>query len=205
MADRILPSLPRSMASRALAVLASPGVAVRTQVSLAEIGPHGAVLADGTDLAGVVVWAGGFGASGTPLLPDADTTDGRIVVDRCCQVPEHGPLFAAGDIAAHRGPGGRLLPQSAQVAVRAGSLAGANAVRVAERRRVWPGTLRHIGWVVPLGGGQAVAKVGPIGLNDPLTGRLAPVLHDAIDLRHLFTIGGLPAVVDHHQQPVSLG
>lgn len=202
--DRILPNLPAPMARRAAAILRGRGVRIRTGVGLAEVAPHAAVLDDGSQLGGLVVWAGAFAATGTPLLPDADTSDGRVVVDRSTQVPGHGPVFAAGDIAAHRGSGGRILPQTAQVAVRAGSLAGANAVRVAEGRRARPGALAHIGWVLPLGGGQAVAQVGPVLLADPITSRLAPVLHDVIDVRHLFTVGGLPAIAAHHQQPVSL-
>jgi NADH:ubiquinone reductase (H+-translocating) len=198
---RILPSLPRSMAARARAVLHDRGVDVRTGIGLAEVAAHAAVLHDGTELPGVVVWAGGSNApsGGHALLPDADAVDGRVVVDRCAQVGGHGPVFAAGDVAVHRGPSGEVLPQTAQVAVRAGALAGANAVRVADGRRPRPSTIRHIGWVVPLGGGQAVAKVGPLVLADPLTSRVAPVLHDVIDLRHLFTVGGLPAINDHHQ------
>lgn len=202
--DRILPSLPAAMACRAEAVLRHRGVQVRTGVGLAEVTGNAAVLDDGSSLVGVVVWAGAYDSAGTALLPGAETLDGRVVVDRCTQVPAHGPTFAAGDIAAHRGTGGRLLPQTAQVAVRAGSLAGANAVRVAEGRRARPGTLRQIGWVVPLGGGEAVAQVGPVVLADPLTSRLAPLLHDLIDVRHLFTVGGLPAIAEHHQQPVSV-
>lgn len=205
MGPRILWSLPRSMADRAQAVLVGRGVGIRTGVGLAEVAPHGAVLTDGSELGGLVVWTGGFESTGTPLLPDAEQCDGRLVVDRCAQVPGHGQVFAAGDIAGHRGPRGGMLPQTAQVAVRAGALAGANAVRVAEGRRARPGTLHHIGWVLPLGGGQAVAQVGPITLTDPLSSRLAPFLHDAIDLRHLFTVGGLPAISAHHQKPVSLG
>ncbi len=204
MTDRILPSLPQAMARRAHDLLERRGVTVRTGVGLSEVAPHAAVFDDGTEVPGLVVWTGGFATFGAGVLPDADLTDGRVVVDRCAMVADHGPLFAAGDLAAHRGPGGRVLPQTAQVAVRAGALAGANAVRVAEGRRPRPGSLRHIGWVLPLGGGRAVAQVGPVVLADPVTSRLAPLLHDVIDARHLFTVGGLPAVVEHHQQPVGL-
>ncbi|MEE8599556.1 NAD(P)/FAD-dependent oxidoreductase [Euzebya tangerina] len=202
MTDRILPSLPRALAHRAQQILRSRGVVIRTGRALREAGPGGAVFDDEEEVAGTVVWTGGFMADGTELLPEAVTLDGRVVVDRCGQVGGHGPLFAAGDIAAHRGAGGRVLPQTAQVAVQAGALAGENAVRVAEGRAPRRKTLRHIGWVLPLGGGHAVGQVGPVSLADPLTSRLAPLLHDVIDLRHLFTVGGLPAVVGHRQQPL---
>ena len=79
-----------------------------------------------------------------------------------------------------------------------------NAVRATDGRRPRPSVIRHIGWVLPLGGGQAVGQVGPLALADPLTGRFAPLLHDAIDLRHLLTVGGLPAAVAHHQDFISL-
>jgi NADH dehydrogenase len=154
---------------------------------------------------GAVVWTGGYVTRGSQVLPDAQVADGRIVVDRCAVVAGHGPVLAAGDIAAHRGGRGRLLPQTAQVAVRAGALAGANAVRMAEGRRPRPGRLGHVGWVLPIGGGQAVAQVGPVVLADRITSRVAaPLLHDVIDARHLFTVGGLPAVAGHRQRPIGL-
>jgi NADH:ubiquinone reductase (H+-translocating) len=206
---RILPDLPGAMAHRAASVLRDRGVAIRVDAALHEVAAEGAVLeaADGGAgevVHGTVVWTGGIVPDASAVLPGAATRGGRLVVDRCAAVPDHGPVFAAGDLAAHRGPGGRVLPPTAQVAVRAGALAGANAVRVAEGRRPRPGTLRHIGWVLPLGGGQAVAQVGPVVLADAITTRLAPLLHDAIDLRHLFTVGGLPAVAGHRQKPISL-
>lgn len=204
MADRILPSLPVGMADRARDVLRDRRVRIRTGVSLERVGPEGADLDDGTTVPGLVVWTGGYASNGNALLPDAPTTDGRLVVDRCARVSGYDRVLAAGDIAAHRGPGGRVLPQTAQVAVRAGRLAGANAARIAEGVRPRAGRLRHIGWVLPLGDGQAVAQVEPVPLTDPLTGRLAPLLHDAIDVRHLLTVGGLPAAVRHHQDFVSL-
>ena len=204
MADRILPSLPDRMADRAHHVLVDRRLAIRTGVSLDRVGPEGDDLDDGTTVPGLVVWTGGYASNGNVLLRDAPTTDGRIVVDRCARVSGHRRILAAGDIAAHRGPGGRLLPQTAQVAVRAGRLAGANAARIAEGLRPRAARLRHIGWVLPLGDGQAVAQVGPLPLTDPVTGRLAPLLHDAIDVRHLLNVGGLPAAVRHHQEFVSL-
>lgn len=204
MSTRILPSLPGALARRAEQVLVDRRVAVHTGVVLKEVAPHGAVFADGLEVPGLVVWAGGFASDASGVLPAADLVDGRVVVDRCAQVAGHGPVFAAGDIAAHRGPGGRLLPQTAQVAVKAGRLAGMNAVRATDGRRPRPSVIRHIGWVLPLGGGQAVGQVGPLALADPLTGRFAPLLHDAIDLRHLLTVGGLPAAVAHHQDFISL-
>ena len=204
MADGILPNLPRALGRRATQVLADRGVTILTGVQLKEVAPHGAVFADGIEAPGLVVWAGGFASDASAVLPDAALTDGRVVVDRCAQVAGHGPLFAAGDIAAHRGPGGKVLPQTAQVAVRAGKLAGLNALRATDGRRPRPTTLRHIGWVLPLGGGQAVGQVGPLALADPLTSRFAPLMHDAIDLRHLLTVGGLPAALRHHQDFISI-
>lgn len=203
MAPRILPGLPRAMAHRAKKVLTSRGVEVITDTALREVGPDGATFSDGHAVEGLVVWAGGVVSTASGLLPDAPAIDGQLVVDRMTRVAEHGPIFAAGDIAAHRGSAG-LLPQTAQVAVQAGKLAGTNAARVAQGQRPRSGSIRHIGWVLPLGDGQAVAQVGPVVLADPATSRLAPLLHDVIDVRHLFTLGGLPATVRHHQDFISL-
>ena len=205
MTDRVLPALPRPLGRRAQSILRGRGVNIRTGLALTEAASHGATFDDGSHEAGLVVWTGGFVSGGTPLLPDAPLNDGRVIVDRCTQVGGHGPVFAAGDIAAHRGPDGAVAAADRTGGGKGrGALAGENAVRAAEGRRPRATTLRHIGWVLPLGGGQAVAQVGPLRLTDPLTTRVAPLMHDVVDLRHLFTVGGLPAVLGHRQEPLGL-
>jgi hypothetical protein len=60
----------------------------------------GIVLGDGTRLEGLVVWTTGVAADGHALLPEAATSEGRLLVDRTLRVS--GRVLAAGDVAAHR-------------------------------------------------------------------------------------------------------
>lgn len=185
----LLPGIAPTLARAARRQLEDAGVCVRTGTGLAEVDADGAVLADGTRIDGLVVWAGGFAASGHHLTPAAAHCNGRLVVDATGTVPGHGPLLAAGDAAAARGTDGAVLPQSAQVATRAGAAVGRNAARIAAGSTAEPIRLRHLGWVIPLGARRGVADLAGARVRGP--GRLAVrALHDVIDARHLLELGG---------------
>ena len=148
---------------------------------------------EGTLLEGLVVWAGGFSAlAHRYALPTSD--DGRIVVDEALRVAGTERTFAAGDIAAHLDDTGSPLPMSAQIAVQAGTAAGHNAVRAMRGEPVEAVTLRQVGWVLDLGGRRGLAQVGPIDLTAPVADLVPSLLHDAIDLKDLVEVGGIPAL-----------
>jgi NADH:ubiquinone reductase (H+-translocating) len=194
---RLMPTFPAALSRHAERILRRRGVRVICDQGARRVDATGVVLDDGRHLDGVVAWCGGFQAAGNALLPDAPSYEGRLVVDRFLRVSGRGPVFAAGDIARHRDILGRPLPMSAQIAVQAGAVAGANAARAASDQRLRPARLYDIGWLVTLGGGVGVGQVGPFHIAAPLLDRTVPLLHDAIDIRHLFTIGGLPGVLSH--------
>ena len=186
---RLLPGLPSELASGARRILADRGVVVRLGDGVERITETGVETANGS-MEGIVVWAGGFEADTSGLgLPTAD--DGRILVDDRLRVHDFERTFAAGDVAAHVDGRGDRLPMSAQVAVRAGSAAGANAARLVRGRRLQRVRLSQIGWVLDLGGRRGVARVGPLSLSAPLLDQLAPVVHDLLELRNLVEIGGV--------------
>lgn len=195
--DRLLPMFPRQLGDRVAKLLRRRGVDVRLDTSVAALTQAGATFEDDTTLDGLVIWATGFEALGTSLLPGAPTIDGRLLVDRDLRVPGTIAVFAAGDIAAHKDLFGAPLAMSAQIADRAGKVAGRNAVHVARGLPTSPALLVDLGWVVPLGRDVGVGQVGPFRLASRLTDRLVPILHDAVDLRHLFQIGGVDAVFQH--------
>lgn len=196
-ADRLLPTLPAPLGRRAQKLLERRGVDVRLEVSVDAVTEDAAHFADGTELEGLVIWATGFEADGSALLPRVPTRDGRLLVDRDLRVPGTIAVFAAGDIAAHNDLFGCPLPMSAQIADRAGAVAGRNAARVARGLPTSPALLVDLGWVVAMGADIGVAQIGPLRLASPFTDRLVPVLHDLIDLRHLLQVGGLDAVLAH--------
>jgi NADH dehydrogenase len=83
---------------------------------------------------------------------------------------------------------------SAQIAVRAGAAAGRNAVRTLQGEPAEAVDLRQIGWVLDLGGHRGLAQVGPLNLTVGGADLIPPLLHEAIDIKHLLDIGGVQAL-----------
>ncbi len=194
---RLLAALPRGLAQHVTRLLDSRGVRIHLAAPVAEVTASAAVLEDGTRLPGVVVWAGGFTPAGHDLLPDAPTRDGRLEVHDTLQLVDDPNVFVAGDAAAHVDLLGRTLEMSAQIAVQGGKAAGRNAALVASDRKAIPALLMDLGRVVQLGGGRGVATMGPFQVGMFGMDRLVPLLHEAIDIRHLLSTGGLRALLRH--------
>lgn len=192
--DEVLGGFDRSLGRRTTRILQDRGVGLHLDSEITRAGDQHVELADGTRLDGLVVWCTGVAADGHDLLPDAATSDGRLLVDRCLRVT--GRVLAAGDVAAHRDVLGRVTAPSAQIALQAGRAAGRNAALVARGRLPRRAQLVDLGWVVDLGG-RGVAQLGPIDVTLPGLDLLVPVLHEAIDLRHLWQAGGARAVLEH--------
>lgn len=195
--DRLLPGLPDRLGRRTEQVLRRRGVEVRRRSPVVRVTPTGVVFERGGHLDGLVVWATGFAAAGSALLPEADTIDGRLVVDAALRVPGTIAVFAAGDVAAHRDLFASPLSMTAQTAVRAGAIAGRNAVRVARALPPSPALLFDVGRLVTLGRRVGVGTVMGLPLSGPVVDRAVPVLHEAVDLGHLYRTGGLGAVLRH--------
>lgn len=199
----LLPGEPRSLGRAARRLLDAVDVEVLAGRSVTAVDAAGVVLDDGTRRSGTVAWAGGWQATGSRLLPDAPTRGGRLVVGLDLAVDGEPEVFAAGDTAAHTDPLGRALPMSAQVAAKAGAVAGHNAAARLLGRPTRPAVLVELGRVLEFGGGHAgigqvgVARVGPVRLARRPLDRLVPVLHLGIDLRHLWQVGGTAAVLRH--------
>jgi NADH dehydrogenase len=188
-ADGILPQLDARSARAAARILRRAGVEVRTGGTVVRVLPDGALLADGTRVRGLVVWAGPMLVGAPDLVPGAHVEDGRIAVDAELRVVGVPALLAAGDAAAQRGADGSVLPMTAQVAEQAGRAAGRNAALIAAGSMPRPVTTRHRGWVVPLGR-SGVGRLLGVPLVGVL-GRMTPLLHLAIDCRHLAKLGGV--------------
>jgi len=149
--------------------------------------------AGGRHIAGLVVWAGGFEARADELGVDV-TGDGRILVDDDLRIVGMDKSFAAGDIAAHLDDDGTFLPMSAQIATQAGTAAGRNAACLLAGTAMQQPKLVQRGWVLDLGGRRGLAEFGPIALTVPFADLVPPILHDLIDLKTSFGMGGLQAL-----------
>ena len=190
--SRLLSTMAAESSKGATRILVERGVDVRTGASVERLTADGAVV-DGEELAGLVVWAGGF----TPRSDGVDAPlrdDGRVVVDEVLRVDGMHRTFAAGDVAAHVDPGGAALPMSAQVAVQAGEAAGANAARLVLGRELEPANVSHQGWVLDLSGQRGIAEIAGVTLAAPFADLVPPFLHDLIDLKTLFGMGGFSAL-----------
>ncbi len=192
--SKLLPMMDSSVGKHAHRVLEDRGVLFELEANVEEIVTDGVRLKNGQVVDGTVVWTGGYESVVDDLGADLPTVEGRIEVGADLRIRNYEKTFAAGDVATHRDRRGDVLPMAAQVAVQAGAAAGSNAARLARGIDLEAATLSHRGWVVDLGGLQGVAQIGPIPLAAPLLDRVPPILHHAIDLKHLMDVGGPTAL-----------
>ncbi len=188
---QLLTGLGDALSSHAATIMRRRGVELLLERELEAITESGVALADGTSIEGMVVWAGGFESIVDELGADLPVEDGRLEVDDELRVAGWSRTFAAGDVARHRNRDGEIAPMAAQIAVQAGATAGANAARAINGRPLKQADLTHRGWVIDLGGHRGVAQVGPVALAADVIDLVPPLLHYAIDVKHLLEIGGL--------------
>lgn len=192
MESRLLSTMQPGSSEGAARILSGRGVEVLVDATVDRIGVDHVVV-DGEELPGLVVWAGGFAPRTDGL--DIETNDaGQIVVDAYLRVSGMTRTFAAGDVAEHHTRDGEPLPMSAQIAVQAGDAAGENAARVARGDEPEAASLSHQGWVLDLSGQRGIAEVGGFSLSGPFADLIPPFLHEAIDLKSLFGMGGFSAL-----------
>lgn len=193
-ASRLLPTMAAETSRGAERILRDRHVRVMLGSGVREIEAD-AVLVDDERIDGLVVWAAGF----APQIDGLDvpvTESGRIDVDDELRVRGWSATFAAGDVAAHVDGNGTELAMSAQIAVQAGAAAGGNAVKLLDGVGLDPVVLSHRGWVLDLGGFRGVAEVGPAMFSSPFLDLVPPVVHCAIDVKHLLDTRGVDGLFD---------
>ncbi|MFO7779002.1 MAG: FAD-dependent oxidoreductase [Nitriliruptoraceae bacterium] len=195
-AGRVLPAEPRRLGDDATRALLRVGVRLHLSTEVARVDRRGVVLGDGRRFDGTVVWAGGWQADASVLLPAAPTQDGRAIVTSDLRVSGLRRVLAAGDIAAHRDLLGRPLPMSAQIASQAGAIAGHNAAALATGHPTRPARLLELGRLIDLGD-RGVGRLGPLPIGWGPTARLVPLFHLGVDLRHLWQLGGVTVALAH--------
>lgn len=192
--QQLLAGLGDALSRHATTILRRRGVELLLDRELEEITDDGIRLADDSTVDGLAAWAGGFDSIVDDLDGDLPVEQGRLAVDEDLRVEGWSRTFAAGDVALHRNDDGEIEPMAAQIAVQAGSVAGANAARLITGRDTKRAELSHRGWVIDLGGHRGVAQIGPLALATDGLDLIAPLLHYAIDIKHLVEIGGLSAL-----------
>jgi NADH dehydrogenase len=165
LAPRVLPELDRGLGDDAMEVLRRRGVEVRLGTTVEEATEGKVRLSDGETIpTHTLVWC--TGVTPSPLIETLGlpTERGRLVVGADLRVPGVPEVFAFGDAAAvpDLTRPGKLTGQTAQHAQRQGKLAARNVAASLGFGKAVPYRHRDLGFVVDLGGFEAVAS--PLGV-----------------------------------------
>jgi len=166
LAPRVLPELGRKLGDDAMAVLRRRGVEVRLGTTVEEATEHSVRLSDGETIpTHTLVWC--TGVTPSPLIEalGLPTERGRLKVGANLRVPDAPDVFAFGDAAAvpDLTRPGELTGQTAQHAQRQGKTAARNVAASLGFGRMVDYRHRDLGFVVDLGGFDAVAS--PFGVS----------------------------------------
>jgi NADH:quinone reductase (non-electrogenic) len=180
-APAILPEMGRRLGDPALRILRRRGLDVRLNTTIEEVTDSEVRLSDGTTVpTHTLVWC--VGVTPGPLTQSlgVETVHGRIVVDKFLTVSGHADVFAAGDGAAvpDLTRPGQLTAMTAQHAQRQGKTAARNVAASLGHGSRKAYRHRDLGFVVDLGGWQAVANP----LHIPLSGVPAKIVTRAYHL-----------------------
>jgi hypothetical protein len=174
-APAVLPELDPQLGRSALRILRRRGLDARLETTIEEITGRWVRLSDGTTVpTRTVVWCVGVTPGPLTQVLGLETVNGRIVVDEFLAVPGHPRVFAVGDAAAapDLASPGRLTPMTAQHAQRQGGAVARNVAASLGHGTSRAYKHRDLGFVVDLGGWQAVANP----LRVPLSGAAAKVV-----------------------------
>jgi len=189
--ERLMSNFDARLGLHTRQVLEQRGVEVILSDEAASIAIDGVTLESGRKLDGAVMWTAGFQPTMEAFGP---TNQGQLVVDRLGRVASSSKIFAAGDAAAHLDESGDPHAMSAQIAAQAGKQVGQNLDALLRGEPARPLDLKDRGWVVDLSGGVGVAEIMGVTLAKPGLDRVVPFMHDAIDLRNLWQLGGIDFV-----------
>lgn len=164
--DRLLPALHPRLSHYALARLQRRGIDVRLNTEVTRVDGDGITLADGERLdAWTVIWAGGVGAGDWVTRLRLPLEHGRIVVEADLRVAGRDDVFAVGDAAAIRSPGGVLYPQVAQIALQSGRHVARQIRHLVADEPTTPFRYHDKGNMAMVGRNAAIVEAGPIRLT----------------------------------------
>jgi NADH dehydrogenase len=191
-APTALPGFDPELVEYAMKVLRDKGVEFKIGVPIKECTPDGVVIGEGEVIkAATVVWTGGI--RGNRLLDEAgfETSRGRVVVDPYLRTKEYDNVYIIGDSSIVLNDQGRPYPPTAQIAMQQGDLTSQNLVAAIRGSALKEFKFHNKGVVASLGHRQAIAIVG----SRKIKGFSAAMLKKAVDMRYLYTIGGIPLVL----------
>jgi len=191
-APSALPGFDPELVEYGMKVLADKGVTFKIATAIKECTPDGVVLATGEVIkSSTVVWTGGI--RGNHMLEEAgfETMRGRIKVDEHLRAPGHDNIYIVGDCSIVMNPEGRPYPPTAQIATQQGEICANNLVASIRNAPLKEFKFSNKGVVASLGKGEAIGIVG----SRKIKGGSAALMKKLVDMRYLYTIGGIPLVL----------
>lgn len=168
MGDRILPSFPEGLSTKAVRSLGELGVEVRTGCRVTSIEEGVVALEYGGREealhAGTVLWAAGVKASSLGEDLAQETTaqlddSGRVIVEADCSLPGRPEVFVIGDLAHFAHPNGHPVPAVATAAMQQGDYVGKAIQKRIEGRATEPFRYKEKGRMAVIGRAEAVADL----------------------------------------------
>lgn len=191
-APTALPGFDPELVEYGMKVLSDKGVTFKIATAIKECTPDGVVLATGEVIkSSTVIWTGGI--RGNHMLEEAnfETMRGRIKVDEYLRAPGHDNIFIVGDCSIVMNPEGRPYPPTAQIATQQGEICANNLVASIRNSPPKEFKFSNKGVVASLGKGEAIGIVG----SRKIKGGSAALMKKLVDMRYLYTIGGIPLVL----------
>ncbi len=172
--ERVLPTYPPDLSTKAAAALARLGVTVQTGSLVTDIQGDTVSIRTGDRTTQVqaktILWAAGMRASPLGKLLAGRTgcpldRAGRVLVQPDLTVPGHPEIFVIGDLAAFLHQGGRPLPGVAPVAIQQGRYVAERIKAQLQGRVLPPFRYRDRGSLAVIGRNAAVADFGRLHLS----------------------------------------
>ncbi len=159
---RLLPQLPAALGAAAEKMLAARGVEIVFDDEAAAVDAGGVTLSSGKRYESkTIVWSAGVATP--PLVAHLDvehSKDHAIVVRSDFSVPSRPGVWALGDCAQVPKPGGGSYPQTAQHAVREGSVLARNVLASLRGRKTKPFAYKTLGMMASIGRREGLADLG---------------------------------------------
>jgi len=167
--DRILPTYPTQLSSKAAIFLSELGVKVEVRAFVTELHRESVTVKRGENFQRIpcrtVIWAAGVQASflGQVLAKATGASVdrvGRMIVERDLSIPGYPEVFVIGDLANYSHQDGKPLPGVAPVAMQQGQYVARILQNKIEQRNVTPFIYRDRGSMAMIGRASAVADMG---------------------------------------------
>jgi NADH dehydrogenase len=168
--EKILPSFDVKSSQKATGILRKQNIEIRTEASIASIGPNVINFVDGSKLeAGVIIWTAGVGANAPEIMPEVQVDRARrLSVDSKLRLLEFPNVFAMGDIASSPNKAQQVLPTLAQVAQKQSTVVAHNILASLKSQALIDFEFTPKIMIVTLGKWRAIAKVSNQTYTGPI-------------------------------------